>query len=50
VLRAEAALQGIDELFVLADDEDAHPLDFYRAVGGAPSSVTIPLAASRAAS
>jgi aminoglycoside 3-N-acetyltransferase I len=41
VLRAEAARLGIDEVFVLADDEDAHALDFYRALGAVPSAVTM---------
>lgn len=27
--------------FVLADDEDTHALDFYRAIGGEPSPVTL---------
>jgi len=39
-LRREAAAAGIDVLFVPADDEDVHALDFYRALGGAPSPVT----------
>lgn len=29
------------EIFVAVDDEDAHALDFYRAVGGAAAPVTI---------
>jgi aminoglycoside 3-N-acetyltransferase I len=41
VLRAEAARLGIDELFVLADNDDAHALDFYRALGAVPSAVTM---------
>jgi aminoglycoside 3-N-acetyltransferase I len=40
-LRAEGAAQGIDDLFVCADDEDAHALDFYRALGGHASPVTV---------
>jgi aminoglycoside 3-N-acetyltransferase I len=36
-----AAALGIDDLFVAADDEDAHALDFYRALGGVASAVTI---------
>lgn len=40
-LRMEAAALGVDELFVPADDEDTHALDFYRALGGAPAAVTI---------
>jgi aminoglycoside 3-N-acetyltransferase I len=39
-LREEAAAKGIREMFVPADDEDRHALDFYRALGGVPSSVT----------
>jgi aminoglycoside 3-N-acetyltransferase I len=31
---------GVHDLFVAADDEDAHAFEFYRALGGAPSSVT----------
>jgi len=31
---------GIHELFVPADDEDAHALEFYRALGGVASHVT----------
>jgi aminoglycoside 3-N-acetyltransferase I len=31
---------GIDTVFVPADDEDTHALDFYRAIGGTPSKVT----------
>jgi aminoglycoside 3-N-acetyltransferase I len=40
-LETEAARLAIDEIFVLADDEDAHALAFYRALGGAPSAVTM---------
>ena len=39
-LRDAAAARGIDELFVPADDADAHALDFYRALGGTASPVT----------
>lgn len=35
-----AAVRGIAELFVLADNEDVHALDFYRAIGGTPGEVT----------
>jgi len=35
-----AAARGIREVFVPADNEDAHALDFYRAVGGKASAVT----------
>ena len=31
---------GIHELFVPADNEDSHALDFYRALGGVPQPVT----------
>jgi aminoglycoside 3-N-acetyltransferase I len=31
---------GIHDLFVPADDEDAHAIEFYRALGGAASPVT----------
>ena len=40
-VRIAAAQAGIDELFVPADNEDIHALDFYRAVGGAAAPVTI---------
>lgn len=40
VLRASAAA-GVGEAFVLADDEDVHALDFYRALGGTPQRVTL---------
>jgi aminoglycoside 3-N-acetyltransferase I len=40
-LREAAAATGIDELFVAADNEDDHALDFYRAVGGAAAPVTM---------
>jgi aminoglycoside 3-N-acetyltransferase I len=39
-LREAASALGIDELFVPADNDDRHALDFYRALGGTPSSVT----------
>jgi aminoglycoside 3-N-acetyltransferase I len=41
VLREQAAAKGITVLFVAADNEDTHALDFYRALGGAPQPVTI---------
>lgn len=40
-LRELAAQHGIDDVFVLADNEDQHALDFYRALGGAASPVTM---------
>lgn len=40
-LRAQATAAGITVLFVPADNEDAHALDFYRALGGIPAPVTI---------
>lgn len=39
-LRAAAAAEGIDDLFVPAENEDTHALDFYRAIGGTASAVT----------
>lgn len=41
LLREEAARAGIETVFVPADDEDEHALDFYRALGGVPSPVTL---------
>jgi aminoglycoside 3-N-acetyltransferase I len=40
-LRSAAAEAGIAVAFVAADNEDAHALDFYRAVGGASAPVPI---------
>jgi aminoglycoside 3-N-acetyltransferase I len=40
-LRAQAADMGIQDLFVPADNEDVHALDFYRALGGEAAPVTI---------
>jgi aminoglycoside 3-N-acetyltransferase I len=39
-LREAAAAAGIADVMVPADNDDAHALDFYRALGGAPSAVT----------
>lgn len=39
-LSERAAAAGITDLFVAADNEDTHALDFYRALGGAASPVT----------
>lgn len=35
------ATAGIREVFVSADNEDIHALDFYQALGGVPSPVTV---------
>jgi aminoglycoside 3-N-acetyltransferase I len=40
-LREEAAAVGVTALFVLADNEDEHALDFYRALGAAPTPATV---------
>lgn len=40
-LRAQAAAADIQVMFVAADEEDTEALDFYRAMGGAASPVTI---------
>ncbi len=40
-LRAGARAQGIERVFVAADDEDVHALEFYRALGGVASPVTM---------
>ena len=40
-LKDEARDIGIEEAFVLADNEDVHALDFYRALGGRASQVTL---------
>lgn len=39
-LRDAAAAEGIEEIFVPADNEDDHALEFYRALGGESSAVT----------
>ena len=39
-LRREARGLGINTVFVPADNEDTHALDFYTALGGTPTSVT----------
>ncbi len=39
-LRDAAAAAGIRDVFVPADNDDTHALDFYRALGGASSQVT----------
>jgi aminoglycoside 3-N-acetyltransferase I len=40
-LRGAAAEAGISLVWVLADNEDAHALDFYRKLGGAAAPVTL---------
>jgi aminoglycoside 3-N-acetyltransferase I len=40
-LRQAASEEGIDTLWVPADNEDQHALDFYRALGGSAAPVTI---------
>jgi aminoglycoside 3-N-acetyltransferase I len=40
-LREAAAASGIRVLFVPAENDDAHALDFYRALGARPSLVTL---------
>jgi aminoglycoside 3-N-acetyltransferase I len=40
-MRAEASAAGMRVVWVPADNEDTHALDFYRALGGEPASVTI---------
>lgn len=40
-LRELATQHEIGDVFVLADNDDSHALDFYRALGGAASAVTL---------
>jgi aminoglycoside 3-N-acetyltransferase I len=40
-LRDAALAEGIEDVFVPADNEDTHALEFYRALGGEPAPVTI---------
>ena len=40
-LVAEAGTAGMASVFVAVADEDVHAMDFYRAVGGAESPVTL---------
>lgn len=40
-LRAQAATAGISLLWVPADNEDTHALDFYRSLGASAAPVTI---------
>ena len=37
----QASRFGIQDVFVPADNDDVHALDFYRALGGEPSPVTL---------
>jgi aminoglycoside 3-N-acetyltransferase I len=46
-LRELAAKAGIRDVFVLADHEDTDALDFYRALDGVPSPVTLFLFSSQ---
>lgn len=39
-LRDEGTAQGIDVMFVPAENEDGHALEFYRALGGVPTATT----------
>lgn len=41
VLREQTRAAGIDTVFVPADNDDAHALDFYRSIGATGSAVTI---------
>lgn len=40
-VRNEASAVGIASVFVLADNEDAHAIRFYRKLGGAESAATL---------
>jgi aminoglycoside 3-N-acetyltransferase I len=40
-LRDAASAAGVSVVFVAADNEDEHALDFYRALGGVDSPVTV---------
>jgi len=40
-LRAEASAAGVGVMFVPAETADVHALEFYRALGGAPTRVTM---------
>lgn len=40
-LRREARDIGVSTIFVLADDDDAGAVQFYKALGGKPSKVTL---------
>ncbi|MES2521753.1 MAG: GNAT family N-acetyltransferase [Gemmatimonadota bacterium] len=49
VLCAEAGIAGIENVFVPVENEDEEALEFYRATGGEPMSVTMFTYASSAA-
>lgn len=40
-LRSDAASAGVEDVWVPADNDDDHALDFYRSIGGSAQSVTI---------
>jgi aminoglycoside 3-N-acetyltransferase I len=40
-LLADGSAGGIEEMWVPADNDDQHALDFYRSAGGAPQPVTV---------
>jgi aminoglycoside 3-N-acetyltransferase I len=40
-VRRAARDGGIDDVFVAADEDDAHALDFYRSLGGSPAASAI---------
>jgi aminoglycoside 3-N-acetyltransferase I len=40
-VRRAAGDRGIDDVFVAADEDDAHALDFYRSLGGSPAASEI---------
>lgn len=40
-LSEAAAAAGVDDIFVAADNSDVHALDFYEALGGLASPVTV---------
>jgi aminoglycoside 3-N-acetyltransferase I len=40
-LRQAATAEGIADVFVPADNDDAHAVEFYRRLGGVPAPVTI---------
>jgi aminoglycoside 3-N-acetyltransferase I len=40
-LREQASKDGIQELFLMAENEDKHALEFYRRLGGKPTQTTV---------